>query len=647
MAKKKKKLTKGQFRRLQIAIGIVVVLVSLSLAMSFFANIAYSQKMYPQVQVAGIDLGGKTQDEAKKILSEKASEYINSKPSFKLTYEEQSWSANLTALGEEINVDQTVEAAFKIGHEENFLMSAVRQIQGWFSPIKVDLNLTYNGNDFNYFMKPIKVKLETPYQNDSYKFDGLDVVEVSAKEGKGIDEGAIKQALLNYANQWRSGTIKIDVRTTYPKVLRDNTLEAKAEAERMVAYAITLINQRKEYPVTKSRIASWIKFTEEQTDNADVDPFGASVAYHFKLKAQLSDSLVEKYVNGLSEDINTLPENARLHFVNGKLRILSKSRPGTILDEKSLVSDIENIVNVDGEREIEIKVNVLSSEINEENLSKLGIKELISTGVSDFSGSPSNRRHNIAVGASIFNGVIVKPDEEFSFTTTLGEVSAKTGYLPELVIKEDKTIPEYGGGLCQVSTTAFRAAVLAGLPITERKPHSYRVKYYDWPYGPGFDSTVYIPHPDMRFVNDTGHYILIQTYISGNRLYFEFYGTKGKRTTKIVGPKVLWSAKSGAMKTEFYQYVYEAGKLIRKTRFYSFYDDPAKYHTNTTTTTTTKPKTTTTNSFLRASTFKRTNGSVFDGLKLARQSGYSIEIPSTLSCFASLYFSLNSESNSF
>lgn len=594
--KKKKKLAKGQFRRLQIIVGIVVILVSLSLAMSFFANIAYSQKIYPKVQVAGIDIGGKTQDEAKEILLKRASDYINSKPSFKLTYEKQSWKGNLTSLGEEINVDKTIETAFRIGHEENFLVSAIRQIQGWFSPIKVDLNLSYNENDFKYFMKPIKAKLETPYQNDSYKFDGLNLMEISAKEGKGIDEDAIKGTLLNFANNWKSGTIKIDVRTTYPKVLRDNALEARAEAEKMVASGIILNNQRKEYPITRSRIASWVEFVEEQTDSAEIDPFDKSVAYHFKLKAQLSNSLLEKYVNTLSEEINTLPENARLHFVNGKLRILSESRPGIILDEKSLVSALKEIVLVEGERAIELKVNVLSSEINEKNLSKLGIKELLSTGVSDFSGSPNNRRHNIAVGASIFNGVIVKPEEEFSFTGTLGEVSAKTGYLPELVIKEDKTIPEYGGGLCQVSTTAFRAAVLAGLPITERKPHSYRVKYYDWPYGPGFDSTVYIPHPDMRFINDTGHYILIQTYVSGNRLYFEFYGTRGKRTTKIVGPRVLWSASSGAMKTEMYQMVYEAGKLVRKTRFYSFYDDPAKYHTNTTkpTTTTVKPKTTTT-----------------------------------------------------
>jgi vancomycin resistance protein YoaR len=589
-----KKLSKKMRLRLKVAVGMIVIIFSIIAAAVLFANVAYGEKIYPKVTIAGMNLGGKTKSEAQEIINQKVTEYLEKEPVFILKNNQRTWRPLFSELGGGILINETIDDAFRIGHQENFFISALRQIQSIFVPINVDLKIDYNKIDYDHCMKPIREKLETPYQNDSWRFDGLNLVEIAAKEGKAIDEKDMKAQINQYVQRFDQGEIKIVIRKSYPKVRRENSYEAKATAEKMVSAPISLVYLPKKYLVTQETIASWVVFAEKQTDNAETDLFSPYVSDHFKLEAKLSDKAIKEYARSFADDINKAPVNARLQFVNGKLRILQKSIPGVIVDEQQLVNDINAIVLQEDGREVEIHTSKLSSEINEKNLSKLGIKELLSTGISDFSGSPNNRRHNIAVGASMFNGIIIKPGDEFSFTTTLGEVSAKTGYLPELVIKEDKTIPEYGGGLCQVSTTTFRAAVLAGLPILEREPHSYRVKYYDWPYGPGFDSTVYIPHPDLRFRNDTSAHILIQTYVSGSRLYFEFYGTKGKRSVKIEGPRVLKWLSGGALKTEMYQLVYEGKKLIRKVRFYSFYDRPDKYHTNTTKPKTeTKPKTTT------------------------------------------------------
>jgi vancomycin resistance protein YoaR len=171
--------------------------------------------------------------------------------------------------------------------------------------------------------------------------------------------------------------------------------------------------------------------------------------------------------------------------------------------------------------------------------------------------------------------VLIKPGEEFSFIKILGPVDESTGYLPELVIKVDKTIPEYGGGMCQVSTTCFRAALNSGLKITARTNHAYPVQYYA---PQGTDATVYIPNPDLRFLNDTPEYILIQTHIEGTQLTFDFYGTSDGRQTKIVGPTVTSRGAGGAMKTVLYQEVYDANEnLLRKSEFKSSYDSPSKY----------------------------------------------------------------------
>jgi vancomycin resistance protein YoaR len=166
---------------------------------------------------------------------------------------------------------------------------------------------------------------------------------------------------------------------------------------------------------------------------------------------------------------------------------------------------------------------------------EFGINELIGTGESDFSGSPANRRHNIANGAAAINGLLIAPGEEFSTIGALGAIDAASGYLAELVIKEGRTIPEYGGGLCQVGTTIFRTVINSGLPVTERRQHSYRVSYYE---PAGTDATIYQPHPDMRFLNDTSGYLLWQTRVEGDKLFFELWGTGDGRVVEVSEPTI-------------------------------------------------------------------------------------------------------------
>jgi vancomycin resistance protein YoaR len=134
---------------------------------------------------------------------------------------------------------------------------------------------------------------------------------------------------------------------------------------------------------------------------------------------------------------------------------------------------------------------------------------------------------------SKFNGLIIKPGETFSFDDNLGAVDGSTGYKLELVIKAEGTIPEFGGGVCQVSSTMFKAALLAGFPIVERAPHSYAVGYYAQVDGYGLDSTIYPGVRDLKFVNDSGNNVLIQTFIDGDDAYINFFGTGDGRQVKL------------------------------------------------------------------------------------------------------------------
>jgi vancomycin resistance protein YoaR len=175
--------------------------------------------------------------------------------------------------------------------------------------------------------------------------------------------------------------------------------------------------------------------------------------------------------------------------------------------------------------------NQTAAKIKTGDINKFGIRELIGKGESSFSHSSEIRNHNVAKGAEIVNQILVAPGEEFSFIKNLGEVSSEVGFKKAYVIKQGKTELDVGGGICQVSTTLFRAALNAGLDITERKAHAYRVSYYEEDSKPGFDATVFIPKPDLRFINDTDNHILIQSRYDGNKkhLTYEIFGTNDGR----------------------------------------------------------------------------------------------------------------------
>ena len=211
---------------------------------------------------------------------------------------------------------------------------------------------------------------------------------------------------------------------------------------------------------------------------------------------------------------------------------------------ESTLSDFDNLVqSFKKDRKnkvINIKPRIIDPEITLASINNYGIEELISEGRSDYSHSIPERIHNVILAASKFNGVLIPPGKIFSFNEAVGDISSLTGYKPAYIIKEGKTVLGDGGGVCQVSTTLFRAALNAGLQIVERYPHAYRVLYYENDMKPGYDATVFSPTVDLKIKNDTPAHILIETEVdeNNNLLYFRFFGKKDNRKIEI-GPAYL------------------------------------------------------------------------------------------------------------
>ncbi len=248
---------------------------------------------------------------------------------------------------------------------------------------------------------------------------------------------------------------------------------------------------------------------------------------------------IDKYIReNLAEDLELPSMDVKITMgEDGRAVFEGTAQNGILVDRMKLIDNILVALNDPAAESAVIPLKEVKGLVEApEELRERGITELFSVGYSNFWGSPWRRVHNIETGLSKFNGLIIPKDSVFSFNEHLGAVDASTGYLEELVILGDETKPEYGGGLCQVSSTFFRAGLFGGLNIAERRAHSYAVSYYARPGGHGLDCTVYLGGPDCKIINDTPGDLLIQAYNEGTDAYFKFYGTVDGRTVSLDGP---------------------------------------------------------------------------------------------------------------
>jgi vancomycin resistance protein YoaR len=267
-------------------------------------------------------------------------------------------------------------------------------------------------------------------------------------------------------------------------------------------------------------------------------------SYKFTSGVAYDKSAVTELINTVSDQYNIPAKNALFTFENGKVTTFKPDESGLKIESDKFLTEFDNdmnsLKNKAVDKKITIKDHVVEADTKLSEANNLGIEELIGEGQSDYHHSDENRIHNLTLAATKFNGVIIPKGETFSFNKTLGDVSTLTGYYPGYVILNGKTVLGDGGGVCQVSTTMFRAVMNTGLPIVERHNHAYRVIYYENDAPPGYDATIYLPDVDLRFTNNTPAAILVQTELDTENLilHFRFYGKKDGRRVELEKPVV-------------------------------------------------------------------------------------------------------------
>lgn len=529
----------GRNKKSALFFGVIVGIIFLFIGSFAFYSSLYSQKIYPNVVVAGMDIGGLDKNSAKEKLNYRVNS--NKNKDISLIYGDKSWIMSANDLLITYDIDQTISAAYQIGHNTSIVQSFLDRVQALSNRRKIKLAFSFNQKTIDNVCNDITNQLDKKEADATLYVQDNNVLIRPEQTGQKVQSDLLKRELLEILSEIKdSRTITIPIVQIEPQIKSDNIQLAKNQTEIIIGQKLVLdyVDAKKE--ISQADILNWVEFITYYNKTA-----GA-----YQLKVILNNEKIKNYVKQIAKDINHDPIDAELTIVDGRASVFAQSQNGYTLNEDQTVALISNTlsskiagvadegrnypIQSTDEKEIQLPVEIKKPNVSSDNIDNLGIKELIAKGTTNFAKSPQNRRHNISVGASFFNGMLIKPNEEFSFLQGLGDVSIARGFLPELVIKEDKTEPEVGGGLCQVSTTMFRAALNAGLKITDRTNHKYRVSYYEPPIG--LDATVYIPSPDLKFINDTPGHILIQSKVSGNEITFEFYGTKDGREVSISEP---------------------------------------------------------------------------------------------------------------
>jgi vancomycin resistance protein YoaR len=500
----------------------------------------------PGTTVAGVDFTSNEMDEAYNKLIVSGGEFMEQSIIVKFNESEAEFLP--TQLGIELDAPATIaDVNFVKFDNSNLATILISAWNGEEVPYysKVDVEKARQTIEEKFYFKEYKTR------NAYLTFEGGYLTIVPEFEGKAIDIRKLYQDIKDRSSSLSNEPIEVATFDYTPIVVAVDLEQQLDEIKDKLNHTITLNFENFNFNLQLINNIDWVRFGYTDVlnigDTASLDlelpkgslfEFPEPISLNNQLQIEVLEEPFNTYIDEtLSPLLESLPEDVKLYTdEEGNPIIEGKGENGQIINRDFLLKGLALAANNKiGEVEIPIQFQPANVEVSDD-LRALGIIDLISTGRSAFAGSTWSRIHNINTGINKFQGHIIKPGETFSFNTILGPVEAYTGYKPELVIKPEGTIPEYGGGLCQVSSTMYRAALLAGLPIVERSPHSYAVSYYSQVYGYGLDATIYPGVHDVKFINNTPAHILIQGYTEDTKAFFKFYGTSDGRLIELEGP---------------------------------------------------------------------------------------------------------------
>ncbi len=526
-----------------------LILVIFTLAVCFFYLGFYTFHVLPRTHFANFNLSNKTLAEAELIIDEKIQSFQAQEVDFIL--DGQNFKSDLASLGITIDREATLNE-IRTENRNNLTRLPIYKVK------QVAPKYSFDAQRFLQQFDVLFGQFETQAQDATIVWRGGKFQIEEERQGTLINRNQLINHVRTKIEKLSSDPIEVSKVTAVPAIDKENAKQALERVNLIADQRIILTHDTDRWEIAGQKLINLLKFEQKGLEGGflakvvfTISPFEIrslqTVDSMTKtLEVKLDKQNLEAFISQIAKRIDTARVDATIKFEGGRVTEFTPFRDGQRLDTLQtyqLILEQISIENVSVQKDIIVKlpVAVNPAKIANEEINSLGIHELIGRGVSYFAGSIPNRIHNVTLGAKRVSGTLVKPGEVFSFNQTVGEVSAATGYKQAYVISQGRTVLDDGGGICQVSTTVFRATLNAGLPTIARVAHAYRVGYYEQAgFKPGFDATVWAPAVDLKFKNDTANYILIQAIVdpAGAKLQVDIYGTADGRRVEIADPVI-------------------------------------------------------------------------------------------------------------
>jgi vancomycin resistance protein YoaR len=493
------------------------------------------ERIFPGITVWGVDVSGMNRIEATERLS-KHTGFLQEETII-LRDDRRTWTFTPGQLGMSVKLDDAIDSAFTIGHSGLLWDDMLEQWNSFYFGQHISPVILFDMLMAEELLKGISRSINELPRDASFSVIGNILTVDEGQKGRTLDITKSMEKIIEPLVDLVPADIGLDVNEFTP-------LQVDADKQRIIGQMIieAPLVISVEYP-TEIDGPPWIVDQASLIDmlvfrrDMDVDDSQYTIA--------IDKGRMVEFLQYAGKQLRIEPQNAMFGFDDeiGQLELIKPAIVGRELDvDTTLVNVIESLES--GEHNVFFQFNVIEPDLGDDTtIDNLGISGMVAQATTFFKGSGESRQQNIRAGSEMMNGVMVPPGLEFSFNENLGDISLDTGFAEAWIIFGGRTIQGVGGGICQVSTTAFRAAFYGGYPIVERNPHAYRVGYYEQGLnspGPGLDATIFSPVADLRFVNDRDAWLLIETELDEDNqsLSFRFYSAHDPRIVTVSEPKV-------------------------------------------------------------------------------------------------------------
>ena len=522
---------RGQLLASRAIAGGALILLLVTMALLVLRS-AHADRVYPAVVVADVAVGGLSASEAATALRVRAEAIESSIVS--LSYDGRLWQAPLREIGLDVDVESGLASALGVGREPA-AWDRLRAVAGLVrDDERITLPMRLDSAALSRWFDSVDRELGSPPRNASLAIEGTAVEVVPEIAGVVVDRPRATAEIETRLARLEPVAAVLPTLDRPPAVRAADLDGARDQLRAALAVPVQVTQGGGVWTLPAADLGRFV------TQSIDPGKQGAAAFSLGMDRTALTAWLDER----LASEINREKSDAEVGWDGERLVSLTPSVDGTTLRAADLAGLVQQSF-FGGHGAVVAPVDIDKPVIDSNNLDALGVTTLLARGTSNYSGSEDGRATNVEVGAALLNGTLIPPRSEFSFNNAVGYISEDKGFVEAQVILGEAIGKDIGGGICQVSTTAFRAAYFAGLPMTEWWPHRFRIPFYEYDgWDPGLDASILQPTEDpstwadFRFENPSDQWMLVESWTDGVNVVVNLYGADLGYRVETTGPRL-------------------------------------------------------------------------------------------------------------